>query len=248
MERAIKSLHMTGPHGRRALRGSSDLVGRMITTEWMREQKREGKFSEGIFPVVKYRSHMSEVDLMWAEASLENRLFYTNFRPVLVVSTILETLKSSLEASVERINAQSARRLIWQSRGLSGGADTTLVLSREPDGVITLYGRGRDIPEIENAVRFDRMTCKWSVLGDATEVRRTDQRKEILAVLEGFGEPMSPKEILGEIGGITRNALDLRLKKMKEAGEIERVDRGKYVLPGKIVDPQKIEQMERLEQ
>ena len=130
--------------------------------------------------------------------------------------------------------------------GLSGAADSTLVLSRDSDGV-TLYGRGRDIPEIETAVRFDRETCKWAALGEASEVHRTDQRKDILAVLERFPEPMSPKEIMLNIEGSSRNAIDIMLFKMASAGEIERISRGKYALPGRPLGGGKIGKVERSE-
>ena len=37
--------------------------------------------------------------------------------------------------------------------------------------------------EIETALRFDRARGLWTALGDATEVRRTDERKAILVTL-----------------------------------------------------------------
>ena len=67
--------------------------------------------------------------------------------------------------------------------GLSGGADTTMVLDRDGNGA-TIYGRGRDIEEIESAVEFDRLTCRWRVQGTASEVRRSDERSEILTILD----------------------------------------------------------------
>ena len=85
--------------------------------------------------------------------------------------------------------------------GLSGAADSTLVLSRESGGV-TLYGRGRDIPEIETAVQFDRETCKWSILGAAEEVHRSDERGEILEALKESAEPLSPSDLSAATGKI----------------------------------------------
>jgi len=58
--------------------------------------------------------------------------------------------------------------------GLSGAADATLILDRDSQGA-KLYSRGRDVEEIESAVVFDKLTCQWRVLGDATEVRRSDR-------------------------------------------------------------------------
>src|SRR3954453_4066021 len=62
------------------------------------------------------------------------------------------------------------------STGLTGTADATLILARDSQGT-TLYGRGRDLDEIESAMSFDKTTGHWSVLGDAASVRTTDERK-----------------------------------------------------------------------
>ena len=53
--------------------------------------------------------------------------------------------------------------------GLSGAADAVLILDRDSNGA-TLYGRGRDVEEIEKAVSFDKQTCRWTILGAAAEV------------------------------------------------------------------------------
>lgn len=51
------------------------------------------------------------------------------------------------------------------TNGLTGAADTTIILDRDGEGV-TLSGRGRDIEEFETALEFDKDTCRWRVLGD----------------------------------------------------------------------------------
>jgi hypothetical protein len=65
---------------------------------------------------------------------------------------------------------------VSSATGFAGAADTILILANVPQGP-TLYGKGRDIEEIETALRFDRARGLWTALGDATEVRRTDERK-----------------------------------------------------------------------
>lgn len=115
--------------------------------------------------------------------------------------------------------------------GLSGGADTTLVLDRDGNGA-TLYGRGRDIEEIETAVEFDRQTCRWRILGEAAEVRRTDERSTILAALHEAEEPMSPADIADAIRMPRNNAKQL-LFKMAKDGEVRKLrgGRGRYIHP-----------------
>jgi len=113
--------------------------------------------------------------------------------------------------------------------GLSGAADTTIILDRDQNGV-TLYGRGRDIEEIETAVQFEKLTCRWRALGNAHEVRRTDERGAILTVLTDATEPMNPRDIAIE-ADMKRNNVDRLLGKMAKAGEIVKAGRGLYVHP-----------------
>lgn len=113
--------------------------------------------------------------------------------------------------------------------GLSGAADTTIILDRDQNGT-TIYGRGRDIEEIETAVLFDKPTCRWSALGKAADVRRTGERAEILSVLTEATEPMNPRD-LSIACDAPRNAIDQLLYKMAKAGEVLKIGRGLYVHP-----------------
>jgi Fe2+ or Zn2+ uptake regulation protein len=57
------------------------------------------------------------------------------------------------------------------------------------------------------AIEFDRQTCRWCPLGDAAEMRRSDERKAILEVLAKEEGPLSPGEIaelLGRSPGVDR--------------------------------------------
>jgi hypothetical protein len=115
------------------------------------------------------------------------------------------------------------------STGLTGAVDTVLVLHQTSRGP-TLYGRGRDIEEIETALEFDRETCKWRALGDADDVHRTDERSAILHVLREAEQPMSPAQI-AERTNMPRNNVRQLLYKMVQRGEVRKEGRGKYVQP-----------------
>ena len=118
--------------------------------------------------------------------------------------------------------------------GLTGAADTTLILDRDGNGA-TLYGRGRDIEEIESAVEFNKGNCRWFVLGAASEVRRTDERSSILNVLYEADEALGPHEIAIAIG-TKRNNIDQLLYKMAKAGEVLKARRGRTsILAGPIL-------------
>jgi predicted transcriptional regulator of viral defense system len=65
-------------------------------------------------------------------------------------------------------------------------------------------------------------------VGTAADVRRSDQRKAILAALQD-GE-MNVLDLTAATG-MVRNGLEQLLYKMAKSGEIVRVDRGVYSLP-----------------
>jgi hypothetical protein len=113
--------------------------------------------------------------------------------------------------------------------GLTGCADTVLVLARSPQGT-TLYVRGRDIEEAEHAVTFDKATCHWTILGEASEVRQSETRTAILAVLEVANDPMGPGEIAAATS-IKENTVKQRLMRMVADGQAVKVGRGQYAHP-----------------
>lgn len=111
------------------------------------------------------------------------------------------------------------------SNGLSAVADTTLVLDRDANGM-TLYVRGRDVKERDTAILFNGGF--WSIQGEASEVRRSDERQAILSVLLTADEVLTPADLVAATG-MKRNALDQLLFKMAKDGEIQKVSRGKYI-------------------
>lgn len=86
---------------------------------------------------------------------------------------------------------------------------------------ITLVGRGRDLDEIDLAVRFDREICRWEVLGKASEVHRSKERYAILEALKNATEPMTPVTISEETG-ISRANVRQLLRRMKDGDEVLR--------------------------
>jgi hypothetical protein len=110
------------------------------------------------------------------------------------------------------------------SNGLSACADTTLVLDRDQNGT-TLYVRGRDVEERETALIFTGGL--WSVLGEAADVRRSDERAVIIGALTDNREPMTPGELAAALGKQSNNIKQL-LFKMAKAGEVHRVGKGRY--------------------
>lgn len=117
--------------------------------------------------------------------------------------------------------------MISGTTGLTGAVDSILILSRGGHGV-TLYGRGREIEEIETALELSGGA--WKILGPASEVRRSKERGEILNILEGADKPMTLKAI-ADLLSIPANNVKQLLFKMAKAGEVQKTSRGQYSLP-----------------
>jgi hypothetical protein len=127
---------------------------------------------------------------------------------------------------VSKREAEDPLDALSGTTGLTGAADSVLVLTRNTQGTV-LYGRGRDIEEIEKAVTFDRETCLWRVLGDADDVRRSDTRMAILRALLAASQPLGPTEIAA-LTGIEVGNVRATLLRMVQQGEIEKASRGQY--------------------
>jgi hypothetical protein len=90
--------------------------------------------------------------------------------------------------------------------------------------------RGRDIEEADHAVTFNKTTCRWSIVGDAAEVQRSDTRTKILAVLLRTKGTIGPAEIAAE-AALKEVVVRNRLGDMVAAGEVVKVGRGAYQHP-----------------
>ena len=115
--------------------------------------------------------------------------------------------------------------------GITGSADTILVLKREPkDAFALLYVRGRDVLEAEIAMQCDDETGKWLRLVGADDFRRSKERNAIIRALLDMDEPMTPAEISDAIGKPRANNASVRmlLRKMRQAGDVVRHADGRY--------------------
>ena len=78
-------------------------------------------------------------------------------------------------------------------------------------------------------MRWDAELAHWSVVGDAQDLRRSPQRREIKDVLRKAGEPMGPKKV-AEALGKTDNRIRQLMHKMGKSGELVNTN-GAYTLP-----------------
>ena len=113
--------------------------------------------------------------------------------------------------------------------GITGSADTILVLKREPkDSLGLLYVRGRDVPEAEIPMQFDENTGKWLRLTGADDFRRSKERNAIIRALIDFGEPMTPAVIADALGKRPGAGIRMMLHRMHKAGDVVKHADGRY--------------------
>jgi hypothetical protein len=114
--------------------------------------------------------------------------------------------------------------------GLTGATDSVLVIYYEAMGVV-LKGKGRDLPDFEKALAFNKDAARWTIKGDADTVRRSTERNMILAAIDEAAAanvgPLGPAQIAGAVNMKAVNVRSL-LSKMVIEGVIERVSVGKY--------------------
>ncbi len=111
---------------------------------------------------------------------------------------------------------------------LPGAADGLLVMQRERGKeTATLLVTGRDVEqELNLALAFDADTARWSVLGDADELRRTQEQQEVIAALTEAGEPLTPSQVAERLGQPV-NRIKQRLFQMAKRHQIRNAN-GKY--------------------
>src|SRR5262249_15995877 len=96
----------------------------------------------------------------------------------------------------------------------------------------TLYIRGRDVDEQEKALTFNKENCRWTILGEAEEVHRSETRRKIVTALNEASLPMGPKDIAAQ-SDISETLPKKTLSRMLKEGEIIKVSRGEYISAGR---------------
>ena len=129
---------------------------------------------------------------------------------------------------LRKADSDDAYDTVSGTLGLTGAPDSILVLKRDSSGSMVLYGRGRDLIEIEKAMTFDTNACLWRIAGDAAPLRRSHERSAVLAAIKEAGEPIGPNDIAANVGMRSGNVRRL-LGKLVKDGLIEKAARGRYV-------------------
>jgi hypothetical protein len=133
--------------------------------------------------------------------------------------------------------------LVSATLGLTAAADAIIVIDRQGQSFV-FDVRGRDIEAETLAAEFNKNTCRWTLLGDATTVRHSAERQQMLAVFHEANGPLTLQDVTERLDEVSqtpaqRSQTSLRsqaairkiLSRMVRNGEIFRLKRGEYCLP-----------------
>ena len=127
---------------------------------------------------------------------------------------------------LRKADAEDPFDTVSGSTGLTGAADTTLILTRrDSDSGVILYGRGRDLEEFETGLEFDTFACRWRDLGDPVEAFAGDTRQTIFAAIKAG--KTAAKDIIAETG-INADNIYQTLRRMVRSGDLKKDGRGTY--------------------
>ncbi|MHA1212612.1 MAG: AAA family ATPase [Candidatus Heimdallarchaeota archaeon] len=113
--------------------------------------------------------------------------------------------------------------------GLTGAADGLLALNRmtgQSDATLSIIGR--DVDAAEYALKYDPQLWSWILIGEASEVKASNERQAIYDFLKNSKVAVGPKEIR-KATGIKYRTVTNGLKKLTEDGSIMKSGYGKYI-------------------
>lgn len=138
---------------------------------------------------------------------------------------------------LRKMEADDIFDTISGSTGLTGATDSNIIFEKGPVSTnATLHVQGRDIESAEYAMKLDSNTMTWGFLGDAKDVKSTDNKQKLYDAIKGAGEALSPKELeeaTGMDGGYIRKTLAVLMKE----GGIKKQGWGKYIYSGDPEEP-----------
>lgn len=172
---------------------------------------------------------------VWAKvrgrADGKKTLYTDDFEQLAVLQRLASTRRLGvivMHHASKRENPEDPFDLVSGTTGLTGAADSILVLRKEAaQADAVLYGRGRDLPVFEKALRFDGTRGLWAVLGDAEQYRVSNLESKIIAEVEKAGMPSTVQEVASMVEGSTVASVKVALYRLVRQGKLNN-QRGRF--------------------
>jgi AAA domain len=120
--------------------------------------------------------------------------------------------------------------MVSGSVGITGGADSILVLMRPRDQKdATLHTISREADVDAMALLWDPELCQWNLVGKAADHQLCGEKKQVIDFLMKSTTPVTPAELAGVIGK-NSHAIQYLLGQLADEGRCERMGRGKYAM------------------
>ncbi len=142
--------------------------------------------------------------------------------------------------------AEDPLETITGSMGSSATLDGALLLQRQrgrADAILTVIGRDMKEDARELPLTWNADTARWSVSGDAAENRLSDERLEVLQVLQQVGGTLTAGAV-GDILGKPRGTTKRLLWQLTQDGLVESGSRGYSVVANPTNHPNRTDQSE----
>jgi hypothetical protein len=168
-----------------------------------------------------------------------NTLYNRDYDTVSAIKSIADRhgICILLVTHLRKAASEDPLEMISGSMGISGSADTLMVLQRSRGKAdANLLVTGRDIEEQEIALKFDQTTGSWLHLGSSDEYQRSKEQTDVLEILKKAKSPLHLREIATSLHR-KKDGVCHTLSKLLRDGLVKKTDRGLYVFSFNMINP-----------
>jgi hypothetical protein len=194
-------------------------------TEWPRAEAGAAKLREWLLEHPRARMVIIDTLASWRDPDPGRMSAYQNdYR----VGEMLKPLTREFPVAIvivthtRKMGATDAMDKISGTQGLVGGVDNYMILSRAAGNMdAELVVNGRDIRQPQELALRTLKDGGWVCVGNIADVKRTDERGDVLKALAGLGGVGTSRDIHAELENpVAHPTLYKRLQRMAKAGEI----------------------------
>ena len=153
--------------------------------------------------------------------------YHEDYKQVSLIKKVADTsgIPILLIHHLRKMEAEDVWDTFSGSLGLTGAADSLLVLATEPMGqgpsYAVLHVTGRDVEADAYPLNFDNNTLSWTLAGEIREMKLTNKQRMIVDACKAITGTLSPTQI-AEASGLTLQYVKNTLPKLVERGNLKR--------------------------